>query len=107
MKTTFLTTCLMLSFGLACFGETVNGHLMPSKCKNEDPKTHTAKCALICKSSGFGVVTADGKYVPFSPTGNEKAIAMLQSTGKTADLQVSVQGTRQGALLAVESITWK
>ncbi|MEQ1934738.1 MAG: hypothetical protein ABL962_12835 [Fimbriimonadaceae bacterium] len=107
MKTTFLTTCLMLSFGLSCFGETVNGHLMPSKCKNEDPKTHTTKCALICKSSGFGVVTADDKYVPFTPDGNTKAIAMLQSTGKAADLQVSVQGTWQGALLAVESITWK
>lgn len=107
MKTTFLTICLLLSLGLSCFGETLDGHLMPSKCKNDDPKTHTAKCALICKSSGFGVVTTDGKYLPFTPAGNEKAIAMLHSTGKTADLQVSVQGTRQGALLAVESITWK
>ena len=107
MKTTVLTICLMLSFGLACFGETVNGHLMPTKCKNEDPKTHTAKCALLCKSSGFGVVTADGKYLAFTPAGNEKAIAILQSTAKTADLQVSVPGSRQGALFAVESITWK
>ena len=107
MKTTFLTTCLLLSFGLTCFGETVDGFLMPSKCKNDDPKTHTTKCALICKSSGFGVVTADGKYVSFTPDGNKKAIAMLQSTSKTAALQVSIQGTRQGALLVVESITWK
>lgn len=105
MKTTFLTICL--AFGLSCFGETLDGHLMPSKCKNEYPKTHTAKCALTCKSSGFGIVTADGRYLPFTPAGNTKAIAMLQSTGKTADLQVSVQGTQQGALLAVESITWK
>jgi len=107
MKTTFLTACLLLSFGLTCFGETVDGHLMPSKCKNDDPKTHTTKCALICKSSGFGVLTADGRHLPFTPDGNKKAIAMLQSTGKTVDLQVSVQGTQQGALLAVESITWK
>ena len=107
MKTTFLTICLLLSLGLSCFGETLDGHLMPSKCKNDDPKTHTAKCALICKSSGFGVVTTDGKYLPFTPAGSEKAITMLHSTGKTADLQVSVQGTRQGALLAVESITGK
>jgi len=107
MKTMFLTTCLLLSFGLTCFGETVDGYLMPSKCKNEDPKTHTKECALNCNSSGFGVVTADGKYVDFTPDGNKKAIAMLQSTSRTEDLQVSVQGTRQGALLVVESIVWK
>ena|SRR2546425_264950 len=107
MKTTFLTTCLLLSFGLTCFGETVDGYFMPSKCKKEDPKTHTTECALICKSSGFGVVTADGKYVGFTPDGNKKAIAMLQSTSKTAHLQVSVQGSRQGPLLVVESIAWK
>jgi hypothetical protein len=107
MKTTFLTTCLLLSFGLTCFGETVDGHLMPSKCKKEDAKAHMTECALICKSSGFGVVTADGKYIGFTPDGNKKAIAMLQSTSKTTDLRVSVQGTRQGALLVVESIAWK
>ncbi len=107
MKSTFLTTCLPLSLALTLYGETVNGHLMPSKCKNDDPKTHTTKCALTCKSSGFGVLTSDGKYLPFTPDGNEKAIALLQSTGKTTDLQVYVHGTQQGALLVVESIAWK
>ncbi|MCX6606465.1 MAG: hypothetical protein NTV52_23135 [Acidobacteria bacterium] len=107
MKTTFLTICCLLSFRHTSFGETVNGYLMPAKCKHDDPKTHTAKCALICKSTGFGVVTADGSHLPFTPAGNEKAIALLESTAKTEDLQVSVQGTRQGDLLAVESITWK
>ena len=107
MKTKFLTTCMLLTFGPSCFGDTLEGHLLPAKCKNEAPKAHTAKCALLCKSGGFGVVTADGKYVPFMPAGNKKAIVMLQSTGKTADLQVAVQGTRQGAFLAVELITWK
>jgi hypothetical protein len=55
----------------------------------------------------LSVVTADGKYIGFTPDGNKKAIAMLPSTSKTADLQVSVQGARQGALLVVESIAWK
>lgn len=107
MKTTFLTIFCLLSFSLLSFGETINGYLMPAKCKNDDPKTHTAKCALLCKSTGFGVVTEDGKHLPFTPAGNDKAIALLEATAKTADLQVSVQGTRQGDLLAVESITWK
>lgn len=107
MTTTFLITCMLLSFGPSCFGDTLDGHLLPAKCKNEAPKTHTAKRALLCKSGGFGVVTADGKYLPFIPAGYENAIAMLQSTVKTADLQVAVQGTRQGAFLAVKLITWK
>ncbi len=107
MKKTILTTCLLLSFGLNCFGETVDGFLMPSKCKKDDPTTHTRECALACKSSGFGVVTADGKYIGFTPDGNKQAIAMLQSTSKPKDLQISVQGTRQESLLIVESITWK
>jgi hypothetical protein len=107
MKTTFLTTCLLLSFGLTCLGESVDGYLMPAKCHKEDVKAHRTECALICQSSGFGVVTGDGQYIGFTPDGNKKAIAMLQSTSKTADLRVSVQGTRQAALLAVESIAWQ
>ena len=71
------------------------------------PSCNSTKCALICKSSGFGVLTSDGKYLPFTPDGNEKAIALLQSTGKTADLQIYVHGTQQGTLLVVESIAWK
>lgn len=107
MKTTFLTASLLLAFGAACFGETVDGHLMPLQCKNDDPNTHTAACALKCQSSGFGVVTAEGSFLRFTHDGNKRAIAMLQSSGKTANLQVSVQGKRQGKLLAVETIAWK
>ena len=65
MKTLYLTSALLMSFGMACFGDTVEGYLMPSKCQGDEPATHTKECALKCKSTGFGVVTAsgDGEFV--------------------------------------------
>jgi hypothetical protein len=107
MKTICLTAALFMSVGITCFGETVDGYLMPSKCQNDDPATHTKECALKCKSTGFGVVTATGDFLGFDAAGNTKAIAMLQSSAKTDDLRVSVQGTRKAGLLNVESIAWK
>lgn len=107
MKTRFLTTCLLLGFGVTCFGETLEGYVMPSKCKNDEPAGHTVECARACQSSGFGVVTADGGFTAFTAEGNKKALAMIEAASKTADLRVSVQGTRKGALLVVESIVWK
>ncbi len=96
----------LFSFSLTCFGESLEGYLMPSKCKSEDPASHTKDCALACKSSGFGLVTASGEYVAFNPAGNKKAEEILTSTDKSGDLRVSVQGTRKGPLLDVESIAW-
>ena len=107
MKLLCLAATILLSSGLACFGETVNGHLMPSKCKNEDPTTHSRDCALSCQSTGFGVLTASGEYISFNPAGNSKALELLRADAKAADLRVSVQGTRNGSVLAVESISWK
>lgn len=107
MKTIFLTAALLLTSGISGFAETVEGYLLPSKCKNEDPAAHTKACALSCKGSGFGIGTADGRFLRFTPEGNQKAIALLEATSKTADLQVTVQGKPEGTLLTVESITWK
>jgi len=107
MKTMFLTVALLMSFGITCFGESVDGYLMPSKCQNDEPASHTKECALKCKSTGFGVVTASGDFVAFDATGNAKAIAILQASAKTDDLRVSVQGTRKAGILNVEAIAWK
>ena len=107
MKTMFLTAALLLSLGITCFGETVDGYLMPSKCQNDEPASHTKECALKCKSTGFGVVTATGDFLAFDAAGNTKAITVLQSSAKADDLRVSVQGTRKAGILNVESIAWK
>ena len=37
-----------------------------------------------CKDSGFGVVTADGKFLKFDSAGDEKAVKLLEApTRKT------------------------
>lgn len=104
-----LIATILLSSSLTGFGgETLAGHLMPSKCRNDDPKTHTRKCALECRSTGFGVLTEKGEYVSFDASGNTKAAELLQkSPNKTADLRISVQGSRKGAVLAVDTISWQ
>lgn len=103
-KAVLLTSSLAACFG----GETLAGHLMPSKCRNDDPKTHTRDCALQCRSTGFGVLTENGDYISFDAAGNKKATELLEkATGRTTDLRVSVQGARKGATLTVESIRWQ
>lgn len=108
-RLSLLTATILLASSLTGFGgETLAGHLMPSKCRNDDPKTHTRACALECRSTGFGVLTESGEYISFDASGNTKAIELLQkSPKKTADLRVSVQGSRKGAVLAVDTITWQ
>lgn len=108
MKLFFLAATVVLSGRLACFAETVvNGHLMPSRCQTENPKTHTRDCALECQSTGFGILTAKGDFIPLSAEGNTKAVELLRSAQKTSDLRVSVSGTRDGAVLVVKSIRWE
>ena len=109
-KLSLLTAkAVLLTSSLACFGgETLTGHLMPSKCRNDDPKTHTRDCALQCRATGFGVLTENGDYISFDAAGNTKATELLEkSTSRTTDLRVSVQGARKGSTLAVESIRWQ
>jgi hypothetical protein len=107
MKLLSMAAMILLSSSLACYGETLTGHLMPSKCKNEDPTTHTRDCALSCQASGCGVLTASAEYLSFEAAANAKVLELLRSTEKADDLRVSGQGTRKGSVLAVESISWK
>ena len=39
------------------------------------PDSHTAKCAIQCGASGYGILTADGRYLKFDRKGNEQAAA--------------------------------
>jgi len=93
-----------VTFSALALAGTWSGHLMDSMCKGKDPATHTKQCAIGCAKSGFGVVTADGKFVKFDSAGNEKALAALKASDKTQDLKVQVSGTLDGDTLKVESI---
>jgi hypothetical protein len=67
---------------------------------------HTRACAMEadCAAAGYGVMT-DGKWIPFDDKGNEKAADFLKHTKKASNLKVDVNGTMNGDVLAVNSIT--
>jgi hypothetical protein len=97
---------LCLSAGLA-LAETWNGTLRDAMCKSKDAVNHTRECALGCSKSGLGIITADGKFLPFDKAGNEKALAALKATKKEKDLRVKVTGKAQGNTIQVSSIEWQ
>src|ERR1041384_3612634 len=69
-----------------------------------DPDAHTAKCALQCQKSGYGLLAADGTYLKFDDEGNKKALAALKATSKTDHLRATVVGDRKDDTVKVDSI---
>jgi hypothetical protein len=94
----------------AAFAATfTNVALVDANCSNKtkaDPDSHTRACALKCASSGYGVWTADGKYLKFDAAGSEKAKALLEASDKKDKLRVDIEGTVEGETLTVTSIAW-
>src|SRR5258706_11324681 len=77
---------------------TVKGILMDKSCAVDmkmDAKTHDKDCSQMadCVKSGYGVVTADGKFLAFDAKGNKDAVAWLKATKEKTNLQVTVTGT--------------
>jgi hypothetical protein len=93
-------TAVALSFG----ADTFTGNLTDTMCKGKDQATHTAKCAIGCAKSGYGLVTADGTFLKFDKEGDAKALAALKATSKENDLKAKVTGTREGDTLKVDSV---
>jgi len=66
--------------------------------------SHTRECALACETSGFGIVTADNKFLKFDAEGNEKVLAELKASDKTDHLRVNVTGEVKGDTIKVTSV---
>ncbi|MEA2491110.1 MAG: hypothetical protein QOH21_2902 [Acidobacteriota bacterium] len=103
MKLFLLAALLPLVLSTAR-ADTFEGHLMPAKCRNQNPAEHTRSCALDCKSTGFGLAMANGDWLPFDATGNRKAVEALEASTQSADLKVRVEGRRDKGVLLVSSI---
>lgn len=80
----------------------VKGVLMDKMCSMEAAKkgqkfaaSHDTKCALDpeCQKSGYGVFTADNKFLALDAAGNAKAAAALKATKKTDNLMVPSRET--------------
>ena len=65
---------------------------------------HTRECALACEKSGFGIVTADNKFLKFDADGNAKILEALKASDKTDHLRVNVSGDVKGDTIKVASV---
>jgi hypothetical protein len=104
----FSAIALMMALPLAA--ATVNGILVDQACSADmsydDAKEHSKECAMMddCKKSGFGVVTADGKFLKFDAAGDKKALEAIEATDKEEGITVSVDGTVDGKTIKVTSL---
>jgi len=65
---------------------------------------HTRDCAIGCEDSGFGILTADKKFLKFDADGNAKVLAALKASDKKDHLRVNVSGEVQGDTIKVTSV---
>jgi hypothetical protein len=91
----------------------VEGVLMDKMCSMKAAKDgqkaatmHARQCAMMpdCETSGYGVFTADNKYLVFDPAGNEQASAALKTSKKKDNLKVRVSGEIDGDTIKVASL---
>ena len=110
-----LMTVLMLLVALSAplAAETVEGYLIDKMCSAKvaeegvgAAKTHTKDCALMpnCRASGYGVVTADGKFLKFDTDGDRMAAKVLGFTSRKDNIKVTVDGEVKDSSITVKSI---
>ena len=99
---------LVAAFAAVLSAETwTNVTVIDSMCVEKakaNPDKHTKKCALACEDGGYGILTADGKFIKFDAAGNQKTVAALQATSKTDTLRATVEGTVSGDEIQVASV---
>ncbi len=105
MKRIAVLTAAAAWLCVAAFAETFSGTVVDVACKGKDLASHTRKCAIGCAKSGYALVTSDGKFLKFDEAGNAKTLAALKATAKESDLKANVEGTVDGDVLNVTSIT--
>jgi hypothetical protein len=97
---------LLTSLAGALSAAEVEGVLMDKMCSIKAAKDgqkaatmHTRQCAMMpnCEKSGYGVFTADNKYLVFDAAGNDQAMAALKATKKKDNLKRSKSAARSTA----------
>lgn len=81
----------------------MDGHCITKMAEN--PDAHPRSCALQCAKGGYGVITAEGKFLRFDEAGNEKALAALKKSDKKDHLRATVTGSLDGEVITVSSIS--
>ncbi len=107
LRTAFLAVAVGVFAGALSAETWTNVSVIDSMCVDKakaSPDKHTVKCALACEDGGYGILTADGKFLKFDEAGNAKTVAALQATKKTDALRVTVDGTLSGDEIKVTSL---
>jgi len=81
-----------------------SGTVVDVMCRGKDLAEHTRECALTCSKSGYGLVTADGKFLKFDEAGNARTLAALKKLTRDKDLKAKVSGSLDGEVLKVQAI---
>jgi hypothetical protein len=81
----------------------MDGHCSAKMAK--DPDAHPRSCAIQCAKGGYGVIAADGKFLKFDEAGNKLALEALQKSEKKDHLRATVEGTLDGDVIAVTSLS--
>ena len=69
-----------------------------------NPDSHTRDCGLQCAKNGFGVFTADGKYLKLDADGSKKALDALKASAQKDHLRVNVTGTLADGVVHVQTL---
>src|SRR6476660_462430 len=101
MKRTVLAVLFLASLAYA---ESFSGTVVDVMCRAKDLAGHTRECAVSCSKSGYGLVTADGKFLKFDEAGNARTFSALKKASKEKDLKAKVSGTLDGDVLKVSAI---
>ncbi|HEV2444299.1 MAG TPA: hypothetical protein VGS58_00195, partial [Candidatus Sulfopaludibacter sp.] len=101
MKRCLLALAILAPLAAA---ESFSGTVVDTMCRGKDLASHTRECAVTCSKSGYGLVTADGKFLKFNEAGNARALSLLKKLTKDKDLKAKVSGTLSGEVLNVETI---
>jgi hypothetical protein len=107
MKYAFLSLTLLIGLVKAADAESFSGTVVDFMCRGKDLASHTRECSLSCAKSGFGMVTAEGKFLKFDEAGNARTLSALKSAAKEKDLKAKVTGTLDGDLLKVQTIEFQ
>ena len=109
-----LVSLLLVSLSLPLSAAAVEGHLVGVKRsarimkeEAEAAEAHTKDCALApdCKSSGYGIVTSDGKFYKFDDDGDRMAADFLVvAVHRDNDISVVVNGSVKGDKITVVAI---
>lgn len=104
-----LAAALAMLFTLATPAAELQGYLMDKMCaqKSSTPEAaakHDRNCLIGCARNGYGVLTSDGKFIPFDKEGNRKAAELLKGSDKKDNFKVDVTGEEQGGVLKVKTL---